>query len=345
MEVHPPARLRQAPQRAPPCPAALVVGVVRQVDDARSKEGTGHFTDLDRRLRRNRAGARHGEDRLHVPPAPRSADLGELRIQQLQDTGRRSPHLRVKKPQLPIDGCLYGLLTLVRHTGTLRSCLPRQCLGARVCRDLTGPAPSCDGGDVGGRGIQRTHGRKDMGRAATQAFSRAPPGQLPVRFSRMHTQAVLRAQRPRQPQTLGDGLLCGIGDDRQRVVGVVRRVRVQAIAVPLAVGQSDVDVLRFVRFIGRKDQQLEGSCSGRVTARSRLRRARAWSHMGYSPGRARRGSGWSESACMGTILRHTAAAPSHTTSQQRPARAVVSCGMIGRMMEPSARKGGLRPAR
>ncbi|MFC9490810.1 hypothetical protein ACFTZM_32690, partial [Streptomyces hydrogenans] len=66
------------------------------------------------------------------------------------------------------------------------------------------------------KGVERAHGRKDMGWAASRPLSRAPPAQLLVRFPRMHAQAMFGAQRPRLPQNLGDGLLRGIGDDRQR---------------------------------------------------------------------------------------------------------------------------------
>ncbi len=96
----------------------------------------------------------------------------------------------------------------------------------------------------------------------------------------------------------------------QRRDRVVRRVRIQAIAVPLTVGQSDVGALRLVRIVGRKGRQLQGFLLGKGNRhRSRSRRARARSHMGYSPGETQRGSGRSKRAPMSTILRHAATAP------------------------------------
>ncbi|MFD4750847.1 recombinase family protein [Streptomyces rubiginosohelvolus] len=87
----------------------------------RPEDDSGQFADLDRSLRGHRAAAGDREDRPHIPPASRSPDFGPLRIQKLQDTVRRSPHLGIEKPHLPINGRLHSPLTLIRHAGTLRT--------------------------------------------------------------------------------------------------------------------------------------------------------------------------------------------------------------------------------
>ncbi|WP_434095383.1 hypothetical protein [Streptomyces anulatus] len=74
-----------------------------------------------RGLQGHRVSARHREDRLHVPPAPRSPELDERRIQKFQDTGRGGTHLGIEKPHLPFDGRLHGPFTLTRHAQTLRT--------------------------------------------------------------------------------------------------------------------------------------------------------------------------------------------------------------------------------
>lgn len=75
----------------------------------------------------------------------------------------------------------------------------------------------------------------------------------------MHAQVVFDAQGPRLPQTLSDGFLRGVGDDCQGMSRVFCRLWVQMTAVPLAVGQGNVDILRLARLVGRLGQQLQRS--------------------------------------------------------------------------------------
>lgn len=203
--------------------------------------------------------------RSHGPPATRGPGEGETvhpvehgqgRVAESEPPGDRRGDAPLRTPtggSVPSHGIpIRTVLFTARRVQRLRRRGPS-----------TRPIVLTVGAMWADEGVERAHGRTDMGRAATGPLPRTPPGQLPVRVPRMHPQAVLRAQRPGLPQTLGDGFLGGIGNDRQRDGGIVRRFRIQVIAVPFAVGESDVDVLRLVRVVGRKGQQLQGLLVGK----------------------------------------------------------------------------------
>ncbi len=123
----------------------------------------------------------------------------------------------------------------------------------------------------------------------------------------MHAQIMLGAQGPRLPQKLHDGLLRGIGDARQCRGKAVLRVRVQVVAVPLAVGHGDVDVLRLIRVVGRKGQQLQGFQPGKRRPQVPVQKSEGLLPRGgvFARRDAARLRGGSKRARMGTILRHT----------------------------------------
>jgi hypothetical protein len=71
----------------------------------------------------------------------------------------------------------------------------------------------------------------------------------------MHAEVVLGTEGPHLPEALDHGLLCGVGDGHQSKSRVLSRVRAQGIAVPVAIGEGDIDVLRLLRLIGGKGHQ------------------------------------------------------------------------------------------
>lgn len=71
----------------------------------------------------------------------------------------------------------------------------------RLSRDMKSfrSPPLAIGAVRANEGVERAHGRTDVGRPAVQPISGAPPGELPLRIARMHAQIVFRAQGPRLP--------------------------------------------------------------------------------------------------------------------------------------------------
>ncbi|GAA5012951.1 hypothetical protein GCM10025734_58930 [Kitasatospora paranensis] len=129
------------------------------------------------------------------------------------------------------------------------------CEAARYADRAPGTAPRCRAPPA--RGGSR--GRPDRS-------WNGPPVRRPGRRGRQPARRLFRWGR-RGRTSASSAPTAGVCGRRGRCApntawAVVRRSRVQAVAVPLAVGQRDVHLLRPVRVVGWKGQQVQGACSG-----------------------------------------------------------------------------------